>query len=267
MAFTEGELWARRELEALRAGAFSPAAVAGFLAASARRSAATRAERPDLARQSRRWLSVGAGAWLALATAGCEPFRRRLTAGLGWWAAVALMLDWHLGMFETPDGRPRPLGLADALTLSRAWLVPVIADDVQPAAVLAAAATDVLDGVAARAGEPTRAGRDLEGLVDASASAAALLAAVRNDRIPRAPVALESLRLAAGVAYSLSAYFAQADAPDPALTRATRVTSPIRVAGLLAAGSGRRRLAGTLVTVGSAASLAVVGRALLARPQ
>jgi hypothetical protein len=37
------------------------------------------------------------------------------------------MLDWHLGMFETDDGRPRRLGPADALTLSRVSLVPTVA--------------------------------------------------------------------------------------------------------------------------------------------
>jgi hypothetical protein len=73
---------------------------------------------------------------------------------------------WHMGMFETEDGLPRPLGHADALTLSRAWLVPAIADDLDPRLLAIAIATDALDGIAARATEPTRAGRDLEGLVD-----------------------------------------------------------------------------------------------------
>jgi hypothetical protein len=89
-----------------------------------------------------------------------------VAAGLAWWAACAAMLDWHLGMVEEEDGRPASLAAADACTLARAWLVPVAADAAHPAAVALAAATDVLDGRLARASRTTRAGRDLEGLVD-----------------------------------------------------------------------------------------------------
>ena len=125
---TDGESWARRELEILRAAGYGPTAIAAFLRASRERAAATRRARPELVRQSRTWTGAGAAAWVALALAGRQPFRRRLASGLGWWAAVALMLDWHLGMVETEDGRRRSLGPADALTLGRAWLVPVLAD-------------------------------------------------------------------------------------------------------------------------------------------
>lgn len=184
-------------------------------------------------------------------------------SGLGWWATVSVMLDWHLGMLETEDGRPRALGPADALTLTRAWLVPVIADDIQPAAVLAAAATDLLDGKVARATETTRAGRDLEGLVDACVSAAALRAAGRGDRVGRPVVALELARLASGSLYAAAVYFARAEAPERAITQAARITAPLRVAGLLAAGRNHRRLANALVASGSLASLAALGHALL----
>jgi len=263
---TEGELWARAELERLRATRFSPRAVSGFLAASSRRAGEVRRARPALARQYRVWLGAGAGAWCALALAWRQPFRRRFAAGLGWWGTVGIMLDWHLGMLESEDGRPRPLGPADALTLGRAWLVPVIADDLQPAALLLAAATDVLDGMAARATEPTRAGRDLEGLVDASVFMAALVTAGRTHRLARITVALETGRLAAGFGYAVLVYLAQADAPDPAVTRAARITTPLRVAGLIAAGAGRRRWADALVATGSLASLAVLARSALRGP-
>ncbi|MFL5904766.1 MAG: hypothetical protein ACJ76Q_13305, partial [Solirubrobacteraceae bacterium] len=96
VALTDGERWARAELERLLDRRFSPAAVAGFLAASFRRSADVRHSRPELARQSRRWMAVGAAAWLL------PPFRARARSGLAWWALVSLMLDWHLGMVETP---------------------------------------------------------------------------------------------------------------------------------------------------------------------
>lgn len=94
-----------------------------------------------------------------------------------------LMLDWHLGMLETEDGRLRNLGAADAITLLRAGLVPAVADS--GAAVLCALgfASDVLDGRLARAPEPTRLGRDLEGLVDAIFSTAALRGARRAQHI------------------------------------------------------------------------------------
>ncbi|HEX2086140.1 MAG TPA: hypothetical protein VHF89_10695, partial [Solirubrobacteraceae bacterium] len=166
-ALTDGERWARQELERLLAGRFRPAAVARFLRASLDRSAKVRAERPELAAQSRRWMAAGALAYLAAPGVDRGP-------ALAWWGATALMLDWHLGMLETPDGRPRPLGAADALTLTRAWLVPVAARRPAPAVCAAAGLTDVLDGPLARAAGPTRAGRDLEALVDACFATAAL---------------------------------------------------------------------------------------------
>ena len=175
---TDGEQWAREALEHLRDDAFTPAAISRFLAASHRRACEARAARPALARQSRTWTGVGAGAWCALAALGVQPYRRRVASGLAWWSGVALMLDWHLGMVETEDGHPRRLGPADALTLLRAWLIPAVADDLDPRLVTIAAATDALDGIAARATRPTRAGRDLEGLVDAALYLAALRTAV-----------------------------------------------------------------------------------------
>jgi phosphatidylglycerophosphate synthase len=246
---TEGERWARAELERLLDRRFSPAAVARFLAASLRRSADVRRSRPELARQSRRWMAVGGAAWLL------PPFRDRARVGLAWWALTALMLDWHLGMVETPDGRPRMLSGADALTLARAWLVPVAAWAPTPAVVGAAALTDVLDGALARRGEPTRAGRDLEGLVDACFGAAALLGALRRGAVAPAVVGAELARVGAGVGYALGVYFGRADAPDPRVTRAARMTTPVRAAGLIAAGLGRRRLASALLAAGSAGSV------------
>jgi len=123
---------------------------------------------------------------LALAAAGAPPFRRRLRSGLSWWIATAVMLDWHIGMLESEDGRHHNLGPADALTLTRAWLVPVVADTPAPVLVLLGAATDLLDGPIARATVPTRAGRDLEGLVDACFAAGALRGLVRRGLLPRA---------------------------------------------------------------------------------
>ncbi len=265
-ALTEGERWTREQLELLLARRFSPPAIARFLLAAQRRANAVRAARPELGRQAWRWMGAGAGAWVGLAAGGAEPFRRRARAGLLWWAACAVMLDWHLGMVETEDGRPRRLGAADALTLSRAWLVPVAADTPGPAVCLVAGASDVLDGRLARRGKPTRIGRDLEGLVDTCFAAAALRGAHRHGWVGRGAVGAELARLGAGVAYALGVYFSRAQAPDPRITGAARLTTPVRVAGLVAAGLRRRRLADALIGGGALGSIAVTARALSYRP-
>ncbi len=262
-ALTPGETWARAQLTLLRSDRYSPRALARFLGASQRRAADVREARPDVARRAHGWMATGAIAWLALAAAGREPYRRRTAEGIAWWAGVALMLEWHLGMFETEDGRPRNLGPADALTLSRAWLVPVMADGLSPIIIAVSAGTDLLDGPIARATSPTRAGRDLESLVDAAALGAALLGARRRDEISRTATNLELSRLTAGVAYGVVAYFGRSDAPDPLVTRAARATTTARVAGLLVAARGRRRAGSTLLAAGSLVSLASVGRALV----
>ena len=259
---TEGERWSREQLAALLEGRFSPASIGRFLLASQRRANAVRSDRPDLARQAWTWMAAGGGAWLILAGAGAQPFRRRWRGGLAWWAATAVMLDWHLGMVETPDGRPCGLGPADAVTLLRAWLVPVALDDPTPAVCGLAAVSDVLDGRLARRSRSTRIGRDLEGLVDACFAAAALHAARRRELVARSVVAGELARLAAGFGYALYVYFGRVGAPDPRVIRAGRATTPVRAAGLVAAGLGRRRAAGALLAGGAGWSVVAVGRAL-----
>lgn len=258
---TEGERWTREQLGQLLDGRFSPRAVARFLAASQRRAGAVRAERPELGRQSRRWMAAGAAAYVP-ALAGGVPAR----GAAAWWAATALMLDWHLGMLETPDGEPRPLGPADACTLARTWLVPVVAARPSPAVCLVGGLSDVLDGRLARAsGSPTRAGRDLEGLVDFCFAVGALRGLVREGRLGRAVVAAEIARTSAGFAYALYAYFARAERPDDDLLHHARATTTVRVAGLVAAAAGRRRLGDALVAGGCAWSLAELSRAARSR--
>lgn len=259
---TEGEQWSREQLAALLAARFSPASIGRFLLASQRRADAVRSARPELGRQAWTWMAVGGVSWLALAAAGAQPFRGRCRGGLAWWAATAVMLDWHLGMVETPDGLPRPLGAADAATLLRAWLVPVALEDPTAAVCGLAAVTDVLDGPLARRSEPTRIGRDLEGLVDACFAAAALRAALRRRLVAPGVVAAELARLAAGFGYALFVYFGRVSAPDPRVIRAGRVSTPLRAAGLVAAGLRRRRLADALLGVGAGWSVVAVGRAL-----
>jgi len=258
---TEGERWTRDQLEVLLAGRFSPTAIARFLVASQRRAGEVRSARPELAAQAGRWMALGGAGWLLLAGTGIQPFRRRVRSGLGWWTATAVMLDWHLGMVETEDGRPRSLGPADAMTLLRVWLVPVAADRPTPLVCAVALATDGLDGALARGAEPTRIGRDLEGLADTCFAVAALRGAVRRGWLHRWVAAAELSRLGTGFGYALWVYFGRARAPDPRVVRAARLTTPVRAAGLVAAGLGRRRWADALVSAGALWSVLAIVRA------
>ena len=263
---TDGERWAREALAELRAAHFTPAAVLRFLVASQRRANATRARRPALARQARAWTLVGTTAWVVPAALRVQPLRRRMRAGLAWWGLTALMLDWHLGMVESEDGEPRPLSAADACTLTRAWLVPLAAE--RPGALVCAIGfgSDGLDGVLARRSGTTRAGRDLEGVVDAAFLISALRGAVRCGGLGRRAAALESMRVLSGAALTWVAYFGAAEPPDPGFARAARATTPIRAAGIVLAGLGRRRAANALVTMGAlTGAAATAGRLVSGR--
>jgi SAM-dependent methyltransferase len=262
---TDGEQWTREQLRRLRDDGFRTAALWRFLLASQDRASAVRRLRPELARRERAVAAAGAGTWLALAGLGVEPFRGRVRIGLGAWTSTVLMLDWHLGMLETPDGRPRNLSAADAATLTRAWLVPAVAD--RPSAALCAIgfATDVLDGRLARATEPTRLGRDFEPLVDAAFAAAALRGARRRRWLSRAAIAAESVRVTAGLAYGVGVYFGRAKAPDPRVVQAARVFGPLRAAALILAGAGKRRTGDRLLLTASLLSIAAFAHALRPR--
>lgn len=255
---TDGERWVRAELEALREAGFAPRAVADFLRASQRRADEVRAARPRLARQEAAWLTAGALAYGTLAASGYRGVREDPVRVVAWWGTCALMLDWHLGMLETPEGDPRPLGPADALTLARAWLVPLVAEDPAPALLLAGWATDVFDGVVARAIAPTRAGRDLEGLVDACFTAAALAGLRRHDRIGAVAAGAEATRIAVGTVAATVAWFGRAQPPPRVLLRAGRGAAAVRAAGMLLAASGRRRRGGRVLAAGSIASVGLV---------
>jgi len=113
----------------------------------------------------------------------------------------------------------------------------------------------------ARAGEPTRAGRDLEGLADACFAAGVLIGLRRSQRIGRTASGAELVRLALGFSYSLAAYFGRARPPDRRLTQAARLTTPMRAGGLIAAAAGYPRLGTALVGIGCAWSTGLLGAA------
>ena len=210
----------------------------------------------------RAWIAAGAAAHAALALARREPFAGRTRSFAIWWALTWLMLDWHIGMIETEDGAPRNLGAADACTLLRVWLVPPAAAAPRPWICALALASDGLDGALARRTGPTRLGRDLEGLADVAFAIAALRGAVRQGWLGRGAARAELARIAVGIGYAGAIWLGRARAPEARVLHAARAATPLRVAGLVAAGSGRRRLADGLVTGGAACSALATAAAM-----
>ncbi len=141
---------------------------------SLKRSRATRSERPELARQTVIWGVAGGAAWLAACVAVRQRTELKLPAlaGLAWWLSEWRMLGWHLGMAEESHGRPHAgLSPADAVTLTRFWLVPALPAAARhaaglPAVIALGGATDWLDGAVARRHGRTRLGRDLDSTAD-----------------------------------------------------------------------------------------------------
>lgn len=238
---TEGERWARKALTELRAARFTPRAWLRFLARSFDRA---NERRRDRARAFRQVLLVGGAgfcAWGGLAAAG----RPGLAAvGAVWWLALVLMLDWHLGMLERPDGRPLDgLGIANVLTALRAGLVPAL-PALSPAALAvalgAAQVTDVLDGqLARRRDESTRLGLWLDGSVDTLLLSVAAVSAGRLGLVPGWVVALVVARYALPWVLVGSAYFGRAAAPPREGYVSGRLPGFLVMAGLaVAAASG-----------------------------
>ena len=165
---TEGERWARDVLAELRSARFGPRAWVRFLVSSYARARERRRERRRAFREALAFGALGLGAWSGVAASGHPVLA---AAGAAWWLAVLVMLDWHLGMLERPDGRPiEGLGAANVLCLARAGVVPALA--VLPPRALAAVfiasgILDGLDGPLARArDEVTRLGLWLDGATD-----------------------------------------------------------------------------------------------------
>ena len=230
---TEGEAWARELLTELQDGRFRPRAWLRFLRRSFERAAVRRRERGSEHRAALLLAAGGAAAWLA---AGLAVLGWGAAAGAGWWLLVCLMLDWHLGMLERPDGRPLGrLGAANTLSLLRAGVAPalLLVPPVAAGALLfAAGVSDAADGpIARRRDEVTRLGFWLDGVVDTLVLGAAAIAAP----LPAWLVALVLVRfglpwLAVGVAY-----FGRAQAPTREHAISGRFPGLVLLAGLVLA--------------------------------
>ena len=254
-ALSDGERWTAIELASLRAQRYRPSAWTAFLAHSLRRSAETRKARPVLARQARRWGLLGGVAWMVASL--CEHRRRGpgqpIAAGLVWWFSAWQMLDWHLGMAEGGEGIPRPrLGRADAVTMTRIWLVPLLpALAVAPRrlAVMIALGgiSDGLDGVLARRDGRTRLGRDLDTFADLFFIQSATHAARRAGRL--GPLAAVAVATRHGVGVGLAGGAVLARARRPAI-RARRSGALLRFGGLTLAAAGQERLGTVTLLVG-----------------
>ena len=251
---TEGEVWTAEVLAELRRCGYRPSAWRRFLGSSLQRSRATRHSRPVLAAQARRWGLYGALAWLGLCRA-CreENVDLRVLPGLAWWLVVWQMLDWHLGMAEGGDGQARiRLSSADAITLTRFWLVPTLPAVAKsptglPAIIIAGGVTDWLDGALARRHGRTRLGRDLDTTADlAFFIAAAVSARSANRMTPAACWAIVG-RAALGVALASVAVFARARRPA---IRARAWGAVPRTVGLGMLTAGSRRLGTATLLLG-----------------
>lgn len=225
---TEGERWTREELDRLRRGRFSAAAIVHFLAASFARARETRERRPALALQSRRWGLLGL---LASAPLGPATSLRWLC----WWA----MLEWHLGMVESGSGAPRPLRACDALSLGRLWLAALVRRRPRASLITLAAASDVLDGRLARRAGATRLGRDLDSAADVTFFLATLEGLVADGRLSWRVPAAERARLVLGAAGGVATYFGASTRPrrpeQPALP------AVLGCVGMLLAAAGGER--------------------------
>jgi phosphatidylglycerophosphate synthase len=253
---TAGERWARELIAELRAARFTPRAWQRFLARSFERADDRRRER---AREHRQTLALGAlglGAWSAVALVG-KPWLA--AAGAAWWAMTILMLDWHLGMLERRDGTPLgSIGTANLLSLARIGAVPVLpalAPRLLAAALVAAAAADVLDGLLARRRDKvSRLGFWLDGIADTLVLSAVAVLAAANGDLPAWAASLVVVRFAVPAAVMTVSYFLALN-PQPASLRRARIAGVPLWIGLLVAVLGGP-LGTELTTLGAVGGLA-----------
>jgi len=86
----------------------------------------------------------------------------------------------------------------------------------------------------------------------------------RTGRLSPAVIARKLGRITAGFGYAVAVFFARTQAPSRSVLRAGRLTTPLRLTGLVAAGRGWRRSADTLLATGSLISILLLAYALCA---
>ena len=170
---------------------------------------------------------------------------------------MALMVDWHLGMVETEAGQPRPLGPADAATLTRAWLVPLAAArlDARRAAGglrLRRRGRQARARLQPDARRPRPRGRGRRGVHRGGT------ARIRSPRRSRARDGgwIEAVRVAAGDHAHARQLLRPCAAPGRAVSPGRAGDDAAARAGVLAASLGHRRTADVLVSPGALAGVA-----------
>lgn len=269
---TEGERWTRELLARLRRSGFRPSGWGQFVAHSFVRARETRRRRRREHRETLAIGAIGSMVWLLVALTGRPSLG--LVAG-GWWLLVIVMLNWHLGMLDRPDGTTiRGLGPANAITLLRAGLIPAFFF-LSPAAIgmllLCAGTTDALDGwLARRRGQVTRLGRWMDGSVDGLLLGASALN-LTPDRLQAELAALVILRIALPWIAATVFYFTHAQTPPVAGVVSWRIPGmllwlglalvafEIPAAGALVAGGIIGGLAGFTATVVKTRRLSAAG--------
>lgn len=262
---TEGERWARDLLAELRAARFAPRAWQRFLARSLERADERRRERSGEHRQALALGALGLAAWSAVALLG-EPWLA--AAGAAWWALTILMLDWHLGMLERRDGTPLgTIGTANLLSLARIGAVPVLpalSPRLLAAALVVAAAADLLDGLLARRRDQvSRLGFWLDGVADTLVLSTVAVLAAANGDLPAWAASLVVARFALPVAAMTVSYFLALE-PPPASLRRARIAGVALWIGLLVALLGGP-LGAELTALGAVGGLAASAATAYAR--
>jgi phosphatidylglycerophosphate synthase len=232
---TEGERWAGELLAELRAARFAPAGWRRFLGRSFERAAEQRRTHRRAHVQTVLLGALGLTAWATVALGGRPAVA---VAGFAWWLLVVVMLDWHLGMIERADGSPLPgIGAANAVTLARAGAVPtlpLLTPELVAAALVAAGASDVLDGWLARArDEVTRLGRWLDGAVDGFVLSVTAAVLASDGLLAPWLAGLVVFRYAVPWLAIGATYFTRAEAPPLAGHVSGRLPGAVLLAGLV----------------------------------
>lgn len=265
----DSEAWTTEVLVELRCSRFTPRAWVRLVTRSWARADTQRGRHPAAHRQTVVLGLVGGVAWLVPFALG-RPWLG--IAGVSWWIALILMVDWHLGMLERPDGSQLAgLGVANVITSARGGLVPLFPALDRSALVVAFAvfaALDVLDGRLARSRhESTRLGAWLDGSLDGVAAAVLTVSAERLGSVPLWLVLLVVARHAVPWLGAAVAYIALSTRPPETGLVSARLPGLVLSLGIALS---LLRVAGgvTIATVGALAAIAAsagsVARALRA---